>query len=136
MNELLVSSARIRYLLALVYTALLLVLLLQSNDAPLIPTGVPYGPSTLMREFFFGSVHLVSFCVLTALWWWTLLTHRTSRQALLAAIMIGLCISLLTEWGQSMVPDRSAQLSDIAANFSGGLLWALAVWWGRLDQVR
>lgn len=129
-------STPARFVLALLYTALLLVLLLQSNEDPFIPTGVPDGPSTLLRELFFGSVHLASFCVLTALWWWALITRWTSKQALVAAIVLGLAISLLTEWGQSMVPDRSPQLSDIAANFSGGLLWVLAVQRGWLDQVR
>jgi len=99
---------------ALAWTALVTLVLVQSSSQPVVGPAAPPGPPTLEREILLTSGHIVAFSILTFLWWWALLT--ISPRPLLHAILIGLALGIVTEWAQTLVPDRSASLFDMATN--------------------
>lgn len=107
-----------RNVIALAWTLLVCFILLQPGRDPLI------GPAAAADHDDFGLLllhlaHLVSFALMTWLWWRAL--HRL-RPALLIALACG----LLTEVGQIFVPDRGLSALDLALNGGGAL--AVALW--------
>lgn len=122
------QSAPARWSLAIFWTLLLTLLLLQPEAEPLIDLGLPGGQS-LWREILFSALHLLAFALTCALWFWTLSGAFPYRASLLAAVAIALALGISTEALQSLTLDRHASMIDFLAN-SGGVLIAARV----LDQ--
>ncbi len=107
-----------RRAIALAWTLLLCFILLQPGRDPLI------GPAAAGDHDAFGLLllhlaHLLSFALMTWLWWRAL---DSIRPALLIALTCG----GLTEVGQIFVPDRGLSALDLALNGGGAL--AVALW--------
>jgi VanZ family protein len=113
-NDSIFQRPALRLLYALAWTALVTLVLVQSSSHPVVGPAAPPGPPTLEREILLTSGHVVAFSILTFLWWWALIP--LSSYALTQAIMIGLILGIVTEWAQTLVPDRSASLFDMATN--------------------
>lgn len=126
------EPAPIRWLLAIAWTAWMVLVLVQPEAHPVVNLGIRPAPYFLERETFFTIAHISGFIVLTLAWWWALRTRLPSGYALLAAIVIAVTISGLTEWLQSFTPDRHPSFEDLAANAAGSLLAALRVRWERV----
>lgn len=106
----------LRQITALAYTALLTLILLQSSSQPYIGPAAPPGPTDLGREILLTAGHVVGFGLLVLVWWWALVPRSGMPRALVIALVIALVLSLLTELLQTLVPDRSASLFDLAVN--------------------
>lgn len=117
------QSAPVRCSLAIGWTLLLTLLLLQPETEPLIDLGLPGGQS-LWREIFFSALHLLAFALTCILWFWTLRSALPSRKSLLAAAVIALALGITTEALQSLTLDRHASMIDLLANFGGVLIAA------------
>lgn len=113
-NDSIFQHPTLRFVYALVWTALVTLLLVQSSSHPVVGPAAPLGQPSLEREILLTSGHIIAFSILTFLWWWALL--RISQHPLTMAIVIGLILGIVTEWAQSFVPDRSASLFDLATN--------------------
>ncbi len=109
----------LRWTLAPAATALLVVLLLQPEQQPIINTGIPPGPPSLERDLFFITGHILWFALLVVLWRWTLTMRFYPSSALLLAILIALVVGTSTEFAQTLVPGRGATLVDLLANYMG-----------------
>lgn len=103
--------------MALGWTALLLVTLLQSSRQPVVGPPAPPGQPTLARELLLTGGHIIGFSLLTLLWWRALITVGSARRALILAVVIALVIGTLTEVAQATIPDRSASLFDLTVNW-------------------
>jgi VanZ family protein len=114
---------KLRLLYALAWTALVTLVLVQSSSQPVVGPAAPPGPPTPEREILLTCGHIIAFSILTVLWWWALTPH--SPHALIQAVIVGLILGLVTEWAQTLVPDRSASLFDIATNT---LVTGLTAW--------
>ena len=127
------ASTPIRWLLAIAYTLLITVILLQSAVQPVIDTGIPPGPPSFERELFFSIMHVLGFGLLTVLWWWALLVYLPHRRALIVAVVIALVFGAVTEWLQGFAPDRAVQITDFLANCAGV---AFAGWGLQTSTIR
>lgn len=110
--------ANLYTVLAAAWTLLVCFILLQPGRDPLI------GPAAAGDHDDFGLLllhlaHLVSFALMTWLWWRAL-------DRLRPALFIALACGLLTEVGQIFVPDRGLAALDLALNGGGAL--AVAFW--------
>jgi VanZ family protein len=114
----------LQQIVALAYTALLTVMLLQSSSHPYVGPPAPPGDPDPVREILLTSGHIVGFTLLVLVWWAAL---RPSPRALLIAIVIGLTLGTVTELLQSLVPDRSASLFDLVTNYvvTFGAAWVI-----------
>ncbi|MCU0513879.1 MAG: VanZ family protein [Anaerolineae bacterium] len=112
----------VRWLVLTLWMILFIIVLVQPEGRPLIPTGIPPGPQSLERDLFFTALHLIGFGTTTALWAWALGGHLAWHPAVITAVMVALLLSLWTEWAQSFTPDRHPQVSDLIANAAGALL--------------
>ncbi len=113
--------------LALGWTALLCLLLLQPEADPLLDLGIPEGENTLLRELAFGAVHLAAFAFTCSLWAWALVARFNLQASVLAAVAISLALGCFTELAQSYTPDRHASWLDIGANIAGTLMAARVI---------
>jgi len=121
----------VRWIVLIVWVAIFLTYLLQTEAHPILSTGVPAGPPTPEREAFFSTVHLLAYVLNTALWAWALVTIMPLRRALITTFIVVLSMGILTELGQTLTPDRHFQWIDLAANFGGltiGLMAFSFVW--------
>lgn len=107
----------IRWTLALAWTGLLCVLLLQSSAEPVIGPAAPPGPASPVREILLTIGHIGGFSVLIMLWFWSLSGMLSFHRALLGAITIALVLGTTTEVLQNTIPDRSASLWDLVVNW-------------------
>ncbi len=124
----LLENGPLPWSLAIGWTLLLTLFLLQPEAAPLIDLGLPRGDSTLLREFFFSSLHLLAFAWTCCLWFWTLSGKADPRHSLFAAVLIAIALGIVTEALQSLTLDRHASLIDLIANISGVLIAARLIW--------
>lgn len=118
------SHPMLRRLVALVFTVVATVLLVQSSSQPVIGPAAPSGPPDLKREIELTAGHIGVFSTLVSLWWWALLPNLPTRRALFVAVGFALIYGLITEMAQSLVPDRQVSLFDIAVNWTTTLLTA------------
>ncbi|MCY3572723.1 MAG: VanZ family protein [Chloroflexi bacterium] len=118
----------LRGCLALGWTALLCLLLLQPEADPLLDLGIPEGENTILRELAFGAVHLAAFAFTCSLWTWTFVARFRLQSSLLAAVAISIALGCFTELGQSLTPDRYPSWLDIGANITGALIAARLMW--------
>jgi VanZ family protein len=114
----------VRQFVALAYTALLTLVLLQSSSQPYIGPAAPPGPPDPARELLLTSGHIIGFALLVMLWWQA---FDPSPRALLMAVLIALALGLVTELLQNFVPDRSASVFDLATNIVVTLATALLI---------
>lgn len=125
-----INSWPVRWAVTLLWTAVLVIILVQPENQPIINTGVQPAPPTLEREIAFTSLHVVSFFITTSLWIWTLTGFPHSdaphQGKLWVAVSIALSIGFVTEGLQSNVPGRALQLTDFIAN-GCGVAFALGV---------
>ena len=106
-----------RSVLAVAWTLLVCLLLLQPGRDPLIgpaAAGDHSPPVVLLLNL----GHFLCFAVMTWLWWRALAQIRP-------ALLIALACGLLTELAQTFVPDRGLSALDLALNAGGALLVAL-----------
>lgn len=117
-----------RIALALCWSALLTLLLLQGEAEPLIDLGIPRGDNTLFRELAFSTLHLLAFGLTSTCWYWALSCAAKRGRALLAACLIAIALGVSTEILQTYTLDRHASWLDLAANIGGVLLAARVIW--------
>ncbi len=115
-------DAAMPWALAIGWTALLCVLLLQPEQDPLIPTGLPSGPNTPARELAFTLLHLFAFGLTCALWFGALRQRFAFQPSIAMALGIAVVIGCLTEALQSLAPDRYPSWGDLLANWAGARL--------------
>jgi len=107
------SQPLVRQIIALAYTALLILVLLQSSRQPTIGPAAPPGPPDLGRELLLTIGHIIGFGLLV--WVWSR-AFAPSPRALSLAVSIALALGTVTELLQNLVPDRSASPFDLATN--------------------
>lgn len=112
------QSPPARWSLAIGWTLLLTVLLLQPEADPLIDLGLPGGQS-LWREILFSALHLLAFALTCVLWFWTLRSALPTRTSLFAAATIAVALGISTEALQSLTLDRHSSAIDFLANIGG-----------------
>jgi len=115
-------------MLAIGWSLLLSLLLLQPEAEPVIDLGLPRGDSSLEREIFFSALHLLSFAVTCSLWFWALARYFAWRASVYAAIVVAIALGISTESLQSLTQDRHASPIDLIANLGGALIAARMIW--------
>jgi len=121
-------ASRIRWLYALTWTALLLLLLL----TPGVLT-----PQTFLGDLTDKAGHAVMFGILTVVWFWLLRCYRTWQRALMMAFWLALAIGGSTEFAQQFVPGRESIIWDFVANACGVSGAALGLYgWLRRHTAR
>lgn len=120
----------IRWTIALTWTMLLTILLLQSLQNPIIPTGIQPAPPSMVREVVFSTAHGFFFAVTSMVWCWTLHNHMSLSLAMKLSVVGVFFYGVGTEFGQSYTPERSPQVIDLLANGIGVVwgAWAYAYW--------
>jgi VanZ family protein len=114
-----------RRVLALGFTLLTTVMLVQSSSHPIVGPPAPPGDPDLKREIELTIGHIVVFTTLVGLWWWAFLPDLPSRRALFVAVGFALIYGVITELAQTAVPDREVSLYDVVVNWcSTGLVAA------------
>jgi VanZ family protein len=116
-----------RRAIALAFTLIATVLLVQSSSEPILGPAAPPGAPDLKREIILTIGHIVVFSSLVVLWWWALLPNLPARRALFVSVGFALIYGLITELAQSLVPDRSGSLYDVAVNWGATSLTALYI---------
>lgn len=112
-----------RIAVALAYTALLTLLLVQSSAQPVVGPVAPR-EFNLAWEILLTLGHLVGFSLLVFLIWSALTTVAPSTRSLIIAVVFACLLGLITEILQTLVPDRSSSLFDLACDW--GVAFALA----------
>ncbi len=123
-----IQHSALRWLLAILWSLLLTLFLLQPEADPLIDLGLPRGDSTVQRELFFSALHLLAFALTCMMWFWALLGAFNPPISLFAAIFIAIALGIVTEALQSLTLDRHASLIDLSANIGGALIAARIIW--------
>lgn len=123
-NRLYPEHPLLRQVIALAYSALLTLILLQSSSQPYIGPAAPPGPPDLARELLLTTGHVAGFALLVFVWWRAL---PPTAHGLLIAVCIGLALGTITELLQNLVPDRSASLFDLATNYAVTLATAWVI---------
>ena len=121
-------SGIVRWMMAMAWTLLICVLLLQPEADPIINLGLPSGPQTLAREAIFGSLHIIAFGITCGVWHWAWRAHFGLRASLALSVLIALALGVSTEALQSLSPDRYPSWLDLGANVVGVLLAARLIW--------
>ena len=111
----------IRLALAIAWSLLLSLLLLQGEADPLIDLGLPSGPNTILRELAFATLHLLAFGATCLCWHWALPAWQP-RTRLVAACAITIALGIITESLQTLTLDRHASWIDLVANIAGALI--------------
>ena len=114
--------------IAISWSALLTLFLLQPEADPVIDLGLPKGESSLAREFFFSAAHLIAFGITCFWWFWALQRNCRVRTSLAAACLLAILLGGVTEILQGYTLDRHASWLDLVANFSGTMLAARLIW--------
>lgn len=122
------NFAFVRWSIAILWSALLTLFLLQPEADPLIDLGLPQGENTLARELFFSALHLVAFGITCFWWFWALQRNLNIRASLLVACLLSFVLGGATESLQSFTFDRHASWLDLAANIFGTLIAAHFIW--------
>ncbi|MCY3834009.1 MAG: VanZ family protein [Chloroflexi bacterium] len=122
------QAGPLRLTLAIGWSLLLTLLLLQPEADPVIDLGLPRGDSSLEREIFFIALHLLAFALTCSLWCWALARFVDRRASLYAAVLIAIGLGIATETLQSLTQDRHASPIDLIANLGGALIAARIIW--------
>ena len=116
----------VRIVVALAYTALLTLVLIQSSARPVIGPVAPRD-FNLAWEIFLTCGHLIGFSLLVLLVWSALVTVIPNNRALIAAVIFACSLGLITEFLQTLVPDRSGSFFDLACDWSMAFLVAYLI---------
>ena len=116
----------LRIALVLAYTALLTLVLIQSSANPVIGPVAPR-EYNLAWDIFLTIGHLVGFSLLVFLIWSALATVASPTRSLIVAVIFTCLLGLITEILQSIVPDRSASLFDLACDWGVALTVAYTI---------
>lgn len=116
-----------RRVLALGFTLVATVMLVQSSTNPLLGPAAPPEPPDLKREILLTSGHIVVFGVIVLAWWWALLPNLPSGRALFVAVGFALIFGIITELAQSLVPDRQVSAFDLAVNWVTAVITAVSI---------
>jgi VanZ family protein len=108
----------VRIAIALAWTVLLAILLVQPSSQPLIGPPAPPGQPSLEREIALTIGHIGGFSILVGLWWWALLATLPARRALLIAVSGVLLFGLITEVAQVFSANRSPSVFDLVVNWA------------------
>jgi len=127
------SAPIVRYMLAVSVTTVTTIVLLQSSTNPIIGQPAPPGPPDFGREVLLTSGHISVFVLTVSLWTWALVTRMPLRRALTLTLIFAFSYSILTEWGQSFVPDRTASVYDLIVNWTSASVTAWVIWRSRRD---
>lgn len=123
----LLTSPWLRVGIALTYTAILTVYLLQPNTSPVIARpGIP-GQPDLSREIIRTFGHFVTFGGLTLAWTAALSAIWSFRRALAITGISMVMFSAGSEWAQNYVYERTASVEDFTADVLGVLIGAAVV---------
>lgn len=124
--------AILRFVLAIIWGALLSILLLQPAADPIIPTGIPLAPPSFERELFFSLLHLITFGITAMIWCFAFGLSSNNRLQVLTLGLVLLAYGLGVEYLQGSVPNRTAQWWDMLAN---GLGIVIGMWsYYRIDD--
>lgn len=121
------AAPRLRFFIAITLTVLTTITLLQSSSRPWIGPATPPGPPDLAREIFLTAGHIGVFVSLVSVWTWALVTRMSLARALVYTVIAAFAYSILTEWGQSFVPDRTASVYDLVVNSTATLITAAVI---------
>ena len=125
----LLKKPPMRWMLAIIWTIIITILLLQPGDKPVFdPGGMLEGPESLGREIFFTTIHLIAFSMTCAIWFWTWYGHLNLTRSLLLSSGLTIIFGIVTEYLQSYASDRSPSVIDFTANCLGALLIAYLIW--------
>jgi VanZ family protein len=116
----------LRHVLALAWTLLATVLLVQSSSQPVVGPAAPPGAPDLIREIQLTFGHIVAFSTLVFLWWWAARVYLPSKRALFAAVVFAAMFSLITEAAQTFSANRSPSLYDLIVNWL--VIIVTAIW--------
>jgi hypothetical protein len=92
-----------RIILAMGYTTLLTVVLLQSSAHPYVGPSAPRA-FDLRWEILMTTAHLTGFALLVIFIWSALVTVMSSNRALIVAVIFACSLGLITELLQTLVP--------------------------------
>lgn len=112
------KSTPVRWSLALSYTLLVTVMLVQSSGQPIVGPPAPPGPPSLLREIELTLGHVAAFSGLVVLWWWAMQAILPPPRALFVAVGFAVIFGFLSEIAQTLVSDRQASLFDLAVNWT------------------
>ena len=118
----------LRWGIAIAWSALLTLFLLQPEADPVIDLGLPQGDSALVREVFFSALHLIAFGITCFCWFWALRRNLQFRTSLAVACLLAILLGGVTEILQGFTLDRHASWLDLIANIAGTLLAARLIW--------
>ena len=118
----------LRLAVAVCWSALLTMLLLQGEADPVIDLGIPRGENTVARELIFGAIHLAAFAATCFCWFWSLPLSWALRRRLFLASLLAMGLGISTELLQTYTLDRYASWLDLAANIGGALIAARLIW--------
>lgn len=120
---------------AIIWTLIFSYLLVQPEQQSVMTSIIPSAPPSLEREFFFTSLHFISFCFTAWIWCMALSPAREDRRVL---IILGICLLIYgvgTELIQLQIPGRATQWGDILANVLG-IIAGFALWFvGRTSSA-
>ncbi|MBL8155676.1 MAG: VanZ family protein, partial [Anaerolineae bacterium] len=123
------SGSLLRSAVAVAYTTLMTVLLLQSSARPLVGPVAPR-EFNLVWEILLTLGHLVGFGILTSLCIWAFSALTPRRRGIVITLVFVCAFGLVTEALQTLVPDRSVSWFDLTCNW--GVSVGVAVWlWRR-----
>jgi VanZ family protein len=128
-----ISNLYIRWAMALGWTILLIILLVQPAEQPLVNTGIPPAPPSIERELAFTIGHIFTFTLLAGTWYWALIQHTSYTRAMWILAFVILLLGGVTEWAQGFVANRNSGWGDFFANCIGLLLVILFVRWLQLS---
>lgn len=118
------TSLPVRWSIALAYTVVATILLVQSSLQPIIGPPAPTGPLTLERELLLTVAHFVTFLLLVVVWWWAARALLPAPRALFVAVGFALIFGIITEIAQTAMVDRQASLYDLAVNWTATIATA------------
>lgn len=128
------SGSLLRSGVAVAYTALMSILLLQSSANPVVGPVAPR-EFNLVWEILLTLGHLIGFGILTSLCAWAFTALTPYRRGIGIALVFACAFGLVTEALQSLVPDRSVSWFDLVCNW--GVSVGVAVWlWRRRFSSR
>lgn len=113
-----------RLALAVGWTLLVTITLVQSSANPVVGPAAPPGHPDLWREIQLTSEHVVVFGALVWLWWWAFSARLAPPRALFVAVGFALIFGALTELAQTALSDRQASFFDMAVNWTTTIMTA------------
>jgi VanZ family protein len=118
----------LRCLIAISYTLILTITLIQPSRTPLIGPAAPPGPPDATREAILTFMHLIGFALLMSSLWWAFESLTTPQRALWITLAFALILSPLSELLQTLVPGRGASWGDWVTNTMSTLVSGLLIW--------